>query len=139
MERTASVTLRASAALPASGAYDASPTSTVLPAAAAVVYLHAAYTIGAAGGYAGMIPEGSNDGTNWYALSYAGTAVIAQPSATLPLHRLIYELPRPADGSAVRVTVPVDAGGWTNLRVRCAEIGITATPGTLEVSLSGVS
>ena len=144
MEKTTPRTLRASAALPAAGAYDSAPVSLPLSPTVATAYLHLSYTRGAVNGSCEVLVEGSVDGVTFYSLAVANgggisTGAPTSSKARLPIYGLVYQLPVPPSASAITMTLPVDVGGWTSVRITGAEVGVTATPGTLAVTLSEVS
>ncbi len=132
---TTTKVVRASAALAAAGAFD-TPTPIPLPSYAKSITLWCTYTRGASGGSCALRPEISPDGATWYRPTLAQSSKAAAPFGTVPLLAQEYTGPVPADGSALRFAVPLDVAGARFLRVASAEAGVTATPGTLALSLS---
>lgn len=129
---TTAQTARASAALPASGAYDTSPAALSLNPQTQTVTLWCTYTRGTGGGYAGLRPELSPDGVTWYAAPLVdGTLTTSAPYGSLPLLAAQYNLPAPSSGAAFRIAVSLDVAGARFFRVGAAEVGQSGTPGTL--------
>lgn len=135
---TTTKTARASAALPASGADDSSPTAVPLSSAAQTATVWATYTRGGSGGYARIKPEVSPDGVSWFkaALVNVGTIGGTAPSGVLATRALEYDLPTPASGSALSTAHPIDVRGARFLRIPAAEVGNTGAPGTLALLIS---
>ena len=134
---TTTITARASAALPASGADDSSPTKVDLGAGTQSVTLWATYTRGGSGGQARLKPELSADGVAWYkATLIDGTIGGSAPYGVLGTRAVQYDLPAPADGSALRTAHALDVRGARFLRIPAAEVGNTGAPGTLALALS---
>ncbi len=139
MEKSTSTkTARAEAALEASGAVDPAPTSVPLGAFVQTVTVWAKYTRGGASGYARVRPEVSPDGVKWYRAAFVDGSSIggSAPAGVLATRALEYDLPVPADGSALYTAHPVDARGARFLRLPAAEVGNTGAPGTLELLVS---
>lgn len=129
-------TLRASAALPASGDYDSSPTKIHLASCTQSVTVECTYTRGGSGGYCALKPELSFDGTTWMRATI-GTGVLSStaPDGTMPLVCLLYSSPVPSSGSALTFAVNFDVQGARYFRCAAAEVGATGTPGTLAMRL----
>jgi hypothetical protein len=134
------VTVRAAAALPALGAWDAAPTE-VACAGFDWVMLYFTYTQGAAGGamdfqvhvspYAADI-AGVED---WFYQSiYAAGAVAAGADTTSNVQRELITYGSTAAGAETFVYGPVRLDGTIErVRVRCRESGVTANPGDCHV------
>lgn len=127
-------TARASAALPAAGAYDATPTEMVC-VGAEFVTLYFTYTRGGAGGAFNFQVEVSPDATNWYdTATYEVGVLAAGADNTNRIQReiTIYQ----AIGATAEMFVhgPVPLGGTVEtMRITCAESGAVGTPGTVEI------
>jgi hypothetical protein len=131
----------ASAALPAAGA-NTNPTAFPLSARHKRISAVVFYTRGAAGGYVRLTPKW----TFGSAGEIQGTVInetldestVPQGDQTLDLHRV--KGPQPQDGTALGFsfewTVPA---GATAFRVLAAEAGVTGTPGTCSIKLSGLA
>jgi len=132
---TTTKTVRASAALDAAGAFD-TPTHIPMSSHAKSVTLWCEYTRGASGGCCALRPEISPDGVTWYRPTLAQSSTAAAPFGTAPLLAQEYTGPVPSSASALRFSVPFDVAGARFFRVAAAESGVTATPGTLALSLS---
>jgi hypothetical protein len=128
-------TVRESAALAASGAFD-TPTSKPLSSYAKSITLWCTYTRGASGGCCKLRPEISLDGVTWYRPTLAQSSSASAPFGTIPLLAQEYTGPVPADGSALHFAVPLDVAGARFIRIAAAESGATGSPGTLALSLS---
>lgn|SRR5574341_9350 len=127
-----------SAALPAAGAELTKDVT--LPARTKRVTLWVSYTRGAAGGLPGLTlsvqPAGSTSFFRSIVLDL-GSFVASAPtgSTNFYVERLLG--PAPADGTALLylITIEVPASASV-LRVGAAEVGVTATPGTLSMLVS---
>ena len=138
------VTMRASAALPAAGAWDAAPTEQSV-AGGSKVLLTFTYTRGAAGGAFDWQLQGSPYAVaaNVPALSgewgdealYAAGPVVAGAD-TQSLVQAEYQT-FTSQGAAAEVFVygPIELDGLERVRVPCRESGVPATPGTLVVAM----
>jgi hypothetical protein len=127
---------RASAALAAAGAYDATPTEMFCPGFKRVT-LFGEYTRGGAGGAVNLKIEGSPVGTGdvWHTLTQYSGAVLALGSDSVSgVQREV--LKYGSTGAAIeKFTVTVDLNGAVErLRVNCAESGAVGTPGTVKVT-----
>lgn len=135
---TTTKTARASAALPAAGADDTTPTKVDLTSGVQTLTLWASYTRGGSGGYARLKPQVSPDGVTWYraTLIDGGTISGTAPAGVLATRALEYDLPVPADGTILRTAHTVDVRGARFFRCGAAEVGNTGAPGTLELLAS---
>lgn len=128
---------RASAALEAAGAFDASPTTVSIGPQTQSLTVRFAYTRGGAAGYARVGIELSSDGTTWYSPTLAdGTVGGTAPYGVLPLRVLQYDLPAPASGGVLRSSFALDVSPWRYARFPCAEVGNTGAPGTLVLDVT---
>lgn len=136
-KNTTTRTLRASAALAAAGAFNASPTTVALDSHCQSVTVWCTYTRGGSGGYATLRPQISHDGVHWYAAPILdGTLTTSAPYGTMAVVAAQYNLPAPGDGSAFGIAVSLDVAGARYLRIAAAEVGNTGAPGTLELLCS---
>lgn len=139
MEKSTTVkTARASAALEAAGADDAAPTAVPLNAFTQTVTVWATYTRGGSGGQARIKPELSADGVSWFKPGLVDSRTVGgtAPVGALGLLQLEYDLPAPADGSALRTAVSLPTHGARFVRIPAAEVGNAGAPGTLALALS---
>lgn len=127
--------LRASAALPAAGAWDAAPTEVVIAGMDWVTFVFT-YARGAAGGAFEFRLEVSPDssGTAWARSALYDPGVLAAGSdvnSAVQREELTYQ----ATGAAAEVFVygPVRVTGLERLRVPAHETGAVGAPGTLAV------
>lgn len=137
------VTLRASAALPAAGAWDTTPTETPV-AGAENITLSFTYTRGAAGGafdwqmevsiYAvvGNVPAGASE---WVTESiYAGGAVVAGADTTSTVQRELQSYTSQGAAAEDFSFGPIALDKTVErVRVRARESGVAGTPGTLSI------
>ena len=138
------VNLRVSAALPAAGAWDATPVESFC-AGADTLTLSLTYTRGAAGGAfefqmqvsiygaVGSVPAGADE---WVTEAiYAGGAVVAGADTTSLIQR---ELERYTSQGAAAESFPYGPieikQGIQRVRIRARESGVILTPGVLQVS-----
>jgi hypothetical protein len=128
--------IRASAALPAAGAYDtAGATFRANVSDRDTVSLWCEYTRGAASGGAAIKVYGSCDNGTTYALC-AIVDPTSYSSGTQTLIGAIFKLPLATGASAEEWIVPnIDVSAFTHIQVLSAEYGITATPGTLQITI----
>lgn len=135
---TTTLVVRASAALPAAGADDPTPTKVDLSSSVETLTLWVAYTRGGAAGYARIKPQVSPDGVTWYRATLIDGSAIGgtAPAGVLATRALEYDLPVPADASILRTAHTVDVRGARFFRCPAAEVGNTAAPGTLVLSAS---
>jgi len=137
------ITLRASAALPAAGAWDAAPTETFV-ANAENMTLSFTYTRGGAGGafdwqlevsiyaIAANVPAGASE---WVTESlYAAGAVAAGADTTSNVQRELQSYQATAAGAEDFVFGPIVLDRTVErVRVRAKESGAAGTPGTLSI------
>lgn len=134
--KVAGTVVRASAALPAAGAYDTAGASfRVSVADRDVASLWCTYTRGAASGAASIKIYGSCDNGTTYAL-----CTVIDPASystgTQLLAAAVFKLPVASGSGAEEWIVPnIDVSAFTHIQVLSAEYGITATPGTLAIAL----
>lgn len=135
---TTTTVARASAALPASGAYDSAPTRVDLNPYVQSLTLWATYTRGTTNGAARLKPEVSPDGATWYRATLVDTSAIggSQPDGVLATRALAYDLPVPDGAAALRTSHTVDVRGARFFRCAGAEVGVVGTPGTLALATS---
>lgn len=129
---------RASAALPAAGAFDTSPTVMRCPAFQKVT-LFIEYTRGGAGGKVKVKIETSpvNTGDVWHMPDlYNPATPVAGADSVSPIQREYLEYG--ATGAAIeKHEIPVYLGGAVErLRIACAESGAVGTPGTCKITAS---
>jgi len=130
------VQFRASAALPAAGAYDAAPTE-VPTGGMCQLTIHLSYDEAAVGGrvriiiYGAMLVAGADVwrplvlGEQQAAVLGAGILTYIEPG--------IYEFD-PLTTGLEGVSIPLDiAGGWYKVRIAAAESGVIGTPGTCQI------
>ena len=133
-------TVRASAALPAAGAYDATPLELHCSKFDFVTF-YVSYTRGAAGGAVDLALQVSPRSTDlagvedWFQQSIlAGGAVVANADTTSLIQREAVSYG--ATGAAIENFVygPVELRGTVErLRVPCAESGAVGSPGTAHI------
>jgi hypothetical protein len=134
---------RASAALPAAGAWDAAPTEMACPYFENATF-NFTYTRGAAGGafdfqieaspysVAANAPAGASE---WItAAIYAGGAVVAGADTTSLVQRELESYASQGAAAEDFSFGPIDLGGTVErIRIRARESGAVGTPGTLQV------
>jgi len=129
-------TARAAAALPAAGAWDATPTEMACPGFQFVT-LYISYTRGAAGGDMQFRIEANPDAAagTWYRGGlYAAGAVASGGDSLSNLQREDVEYGSTAAGAETVIYGPLEIrGGMERLRVPCAESGAVGTPGTVSI------
>ena len=136
------VNLRASAALPAAGAWDATPTESSA-ALASTVTLSFTYTRGAVGGafdwqmevspyaVAANVAAGASE---WVTEAiYAGGAVVAGADTTSLVQGELQSYTATGAAAEDFVYGPIELNGVERVRVRARESGVVGTPGTLQV------
>jgi len=138
-------TARASAALPAAGAWDVAPTE-LFVSGADVVHLQFAYTRGGAGGsfgfqvqtspyaIAGNVPAG---GAAWSDGGSYGVGIIAAGADTtsaLQGEQIVFQATG-AGQEIIPFTLTNLGGTVERIRIPCHEVGAVGTPGTLIVTL----
>lgn len=131
---------RAFDALPAAGAWDATPTEFRVPHSCRLT-LFVEYTQGAAGGSVDVdiqtTPHNIDQtapALTWYSLSILGANAVIAGAATRGQLEPFYINFDPTTGA--RETIPIDLSFPAfveRVRVRCREIGVTATPGSCRV------
>lgn len=130
---------RASAALPAAGAYT-SQAYTTIPAGIVNVAFWISYTRGAAGGYPAFRVQWSDavDAGARDMILDESSLVVSQPEGTLDTYQETITGPTPqTDDPLVYIysySVPPLA---TGARLIAAEVGVVATPGTLAIGIAG--
>lgn len=129
---------RAAAALPAAGAWDATPTE-IVTAGMDRARVVATYTRGAAGGAFEIAIETSGDstGTDWERTSiYAGAGVVINTDTTSGVQREGLEYGATA-AAAENLTIADLAinGTVERLRIYARETGVVGTPGTLALQV----
>lgn len=128
-------TARANAALPAAGAYDATPT-VMHCAGFETCTLFIAYTRGGAGGDMQFRVEVSPDsaGAVWHRGGiYAPGGVASGADTVSNLQREDVEYGSTAAGAEAVVYGPFDLRGAARLRIPCRESGAVGTPGTAAI------
>jgi len=138
--------LRASAALPAAGAWDATPTEVFVSGAAHLTF-HLAYTRGAAGGafdfqcwyspysVAANVPTGAEE---WLAMALYAPGLVAAgvDSQSREQREYVTYQATAAPVEAIEFG-PVNVGGTVErVRVRARESGAVGNPGTLQIELT---
>lgn len=133
------VTARASAALPAAGAFDASPTEFSV-AGFSFLSMYLTYTEGAVGGSVGTLIEFSDvsSGGNWYreSLQDQDPTVAGGANTVVPIQTIVRVFD-PVGVAAERIKIgPIPLQrNVERVRIPANEIGITATPGTAEIKV----
>lgn len=135
--RVGRTTHLSSGPLPASGAYT-SQTAYTVPDGVNFIMFYVTYTRGAASGQAKckvMVGNGTEEGP----LVVVDPSVSAsEPFSQQTIRGGEFKGPVPQDGSAITFVVPVSIrGGITTIRLLAAEVGVTATPGTCAIALTG--
>lgn len=125
--------VRASAALPAAGAYDTEASATLVDTRGArQLEVFVDYTRGAAGGQCTLKVLAYNDDpapTNGYERTVLDGASLA--SGVVNAWTLQVKLPVAAGAALERRSVIFDVGTAAYVRVLFAELGVPATPGTV--------
>lgn len=141
----------ASVTLPAAGAWKTDAAAQGIPGSwresrgTKSVSVLVTYTAGASGGYPKIRPVWTHvsgaDGTTQFLArdtTNNGTATASAPNITVDNYLSVFALKGLTDGSAekasVMLIVPPDA---VALKIECAEVGNTGTPGTILVHLDG--
>lgn len=133
--------VRAAAALPAAGAFDATPLELYCPEMEAVTF-YLTYTRGAAGGAVDFAPEVSPRTTNdavledWYQTAiFAGGAVVPGADTTSTTQREAVSYASTGAGAETFTYGPLALRSTVErIRVPCAESGVTGTPGTAQIT-----
>lgn len=131
MAKTTSFVARASAALPASGAYDTTPT-TIDTGYAQGLELCVSYTRGTTGGAVKLKVQVSQDGTAWYDRTVEDGASLS--SGAMSCYVAEHKLPVSSGSTAELYTYVVDVSTVRYARVAAAEYGATGTPGTCAIN-----
>lgn len=137
---------RASAALPAAGAWETSPTELFVSEASwLTVFL--TYTRGAAGGaydwqlesspysLTAAVPAGAQEWGDPLAYAVGAVAAGADTQSQAQEEYINYE----STGAAAEMQVfgPIHLGGAVErIRIRCRETGVVGTPGTLQIEIT---
>lgn len=127
---------RASAVLPAAGAYDTTPV--VMDASEfEVVSFYCKYTRGAAGGRVRLKIEVSpeSSGSNWYQVSTIAIGTVTPGADSVSaIQREAVEYGATGAGAEAFVYGPVGLGRTIHrVRIAAAESGVVGTPGTAEI------
>lgn len=140
------VTARASAALPAAGAWDASPTEFFV-SGVDDMGVHLTYTQGAAGGAAdiqlqlspysitALVPAGAQEWVN-QTLYGAGTVAAGADSQSRMQAEYVTFDPVTANAEAVTFAVINLGGVFERARVRARESGQEQSPGTAQITVT---
>lgn len=125
------VSVRASAALAAAGAYDTAATVGLSALHCDKLGLSCSYTRGAAGGAAKIkVIVSCDNGATFVPLMMVDPTSYSAGVQTLIVAE--FKLPASTGASAETYAVPpIDLSGYSHYQVLAAEYGITATPGTL--------
>jgi len=127
-DQNKAVTIRASATLAGSGAYD-TPTAILLKNFRNIQFF-LTYTRAAAGGSMGIKIEYSPDGTNWFRkTAMDAEAVTTATSLALETQTMTY-LYKNESAAAQAFALPVLKVCTAQMRISVAEVGATGTPGT---------
>jgi hypothetical protein len=127
----------ASAALPAAGAFTSQGAYTPAAGVARFVSFWITYTRGAAGGYPKFHLEWGNGTETALEVSF-GEASAVQPYLQQNVYQGELLGPTPTDGNAISYVLTVEnTKGATQVRLLAAEAGITATPGTIAIAITG--
>lgn len=140
----------ASRALTAAGAWYTAATAASLPGnwrespGKRQISVLVTYTSGAAGGYPKIRPvwtfNAAADGTAFLGrdTTNSGTATASAPNITIDNYLTVVNLQSLTTGSAEKVAVVLDVPPNANaVKIECAEVGVTATPGTIVVDIDG--
>lgn len=128
-------TLRASAALAASGAWTTSSHGALSPGTSTAGLL-LTYERGGASGAPALRIETSVDGSTWYlATLLDGTVSASTPYGRLTVYAQELRLAAPATDDALNLEIVLDVSRAAFVRVQVAEYGNTGAPGTLALSL----
>lgn len=128
MAKSPIITVRASAVLPASGAYDSSPT-TIEVDFAREVEVYITYTRGAAGGAFQVKVLTSADNVTFCERTVIDGNSLA--SGAMNVYTASYKFPVAASGSAENRSLIVNVNTTKFIQFVFAEYGVTGTPGTL--------
>ncbi len=122
-------TARASAALPAAGAYDSSPTPIAGDTYKKVCFF-ISYTRGGAGGAVTYKVELSNDAITWYQFSELQSTATVTGSDTVDLQQRAEVKYTSTGASAERFVTPTFLISSKYFRIVMKESGAVGTPGT---------
>lgn len=125
--------------LPAGGAFT-SQADISIPEGLTKLSFWISYTRGAVGGYPQFQVEWSNGTETDYVemILDEGSLSASQPNASVQLYRQRLLGPIPQDGNALTYIFPFDVPLWaTGVRLLAAELGVTATPGTIAIAATG--
>lgn len=125
-------TARASAALPAAGAYDLAPESLATNNYNEFTPMFS-YTRGGAAGSVTYKVEISNDKTNWYQISEMKSGTLAAGSDTVDLLQRAEITYTATSASAENFTGPTFTVAANWFRIVCKESGNAGAPGTVSV------
>lgn len=128
-------TARASAALPAAGAYDSSPTSIATNNFNEFTPLFK-YTRGGAAGAVTYKVEISNDNSNWYQIGELKSGTTTAGSDTVDLQQRAEISYTATSASAESFTGPTFTVAADWFRIVCKESGNAGAPGTLAVTFT---
>ena len=136
-EKGSLVTVRASAALEASGAFDPTPLALPLDPITETLTLYVTFARGSSSSSAKLRVLESPDGVTYYyqCVGDAAALTTSAPYKRVPASIVEYLLPVPASGSEVRFAIPLNVHGAKAIKIEFAEYGDTANPGTLAASL----
>lgn len=128
----------ASQALPAAGAFT-SQNFFSIPAGTKDLVFFIRYTRGAAGGqplFRAEIDNGSEQSR--YIITDQNSLAITAPEGLFNFYLSEPQGPVPADGSAINYVLEyLIRGAPLGIRLLVAESGVTATPGTIQITLTG--
>ena len=123
-------TARASAVLPAAGAYDTSPTAICMNTTREVAFL-ISYTRGGVAGAVTYKIEMTNDGTNWYQCADVMEAAVVAGSDSLNLQQRSAFSYTATGGSAEKFMSQSYVVSATFVRIVFKESGNVGAPGTV--------
>lgn len=140
----------ASVALPAAGAWKTDAVASGIPgtwrehSGARFIVALVTYTKGGAGGYPKIRPVWTHnalaDDTAFLARDTTndGTATASAPNITIDNYLTVFALKGLTDGTAEKVAVQLLVPpGANSVKIECAEVGATGTPGTIIVHIDG--
>lgn len=134
--RVARAAFMASAALPAAGAYTTT-TAYAIPDGVQRVTFYCTYTRGAAGGFPKFRCDVGNGNETASVVTVDPSIAVTQPKGLQLAYISEINGPEPQDASAVVFALTYSvAAGETTIALQAAELGITATPGTLAIALT---
>ncbi len=132
------IVARASAVLPAAGAFDSAPTEFAAPGVATMM-LFVEYTEGAATGSVQIKVEMSHlsSGDEWFQEGLVDFDPTITAGADTDI--LVQKITRTFESQGATIEkivigpIPIERGA-ERIRIPCAELGVTATPGTTKVT-----